>query len=480
MTFKQWMVKSLALAISLFAVENVLAQDRNGSEENLLVQLAAAERRIKELEEKPLESAIIDSSKASDRRPEEDAEKDQDSDLMRRVKALEDAVAGRVKNGHANSKMSLHGRIHFDHWAFLNNDPGITTIETQNPQDRLAFRRIRVGVKGDITDNVIYRITIEFANPNSTEYRDIYFGMKNVPFFQQVLIGNQKRPYSLDQLNSSNANVFIERPFIADATQQDTRRIGIQAWNVSKDQAWSWRYGIFNRENTQNDGRYISDNYQLELASRIANTFYYNENGQTYGHWGLAGSVGWTDQDGTAAANTARLRARPEARSTNRWLETGAIAGSKNLYLLGIEGMFNHGPLQLAGETMNVWVTRNPQATTMLWGAYGQVSYFLTGEHIPWDRKSGTLGKMAPKKNLGPGGGAVQVGVRYSFADFNNKDILGGEGRSVAFGLNWWWNPNTRVQVNYIHGRIKNRTVSMVGAATGSYDILGTRFMIFF
>lgn len=481
MVFKRWTAVLFVAVIGLFVFGNAQAQDVgiSGQDlETLMDRLEAAEHRIQELEGTAQEAG----TEADGQSLKEAAAVAQDSELMKRLESLEDAVVERVKNGHSNSKMSLHGRIHFDHWAFPNIDPGIDAIEDpiHGPQDRLAFRRVRIGVKGDITDNMVYRITIEFANPGSVQYRDVYFGAKGLPFFQQVLVGNQKRPYSLDQLNSSNANVFIERPFIADATQQDTRRLGIQSWNVSEGQAWSWRYGVFNRENTQDDGRYISDHYQAEVAGRLANTLYYDDtDGRRYGHWAIAGSVGWTDEDGDPAANTGRLRARPEARSTNRWLETGAIPGAQNLYLLGVEGALNFGPLLLSGEAMGVRVGRDPGPTTQFWGAYGYVSYFLTGEHIPWDRKSGTLGKMKPNRNAGPGRGAWQVGVRYSYADFNDKDILGGEGKSVAFGLNWWWNPNSRLQFNYIHGRIDNRAIS-TGLTSGSYDILGTRLMVFF
>lgn len=400
--------------------------------------------------------------------------------LEEQVRQLTESINGRVKNGHANSRMSLHGRVHLDHWAFPEAESGFDVIEgSGGPQDRFAFRRVRIGVKGDITDNVLYRITMEFANPNKTEYRDVFIGMKNIPFFQQIQIGNQKRPYSLDQLNSSNANVFIERPYIADATQQDTRRIGIQSWNVSADQKWNWRYGAFNRENTQNDGRYISDHYQSEVAARIANTFIYSDGGRNYAHWAVAGSYGRTDEDGVPAANTARLRSRPEARSTSRWLETGAIAGADGLHLAGAEGVINRGPLQFAGEAMQIWVQRDPQKTTKFWGAYGYVSYFLTGDYTPWSRKTGTLGKITPRENTGPGFGAFQVGARYSYADFNDLDIRGGKGSSVTLGANWWMNPNSRIQFNYIHGTITNRLTGL-GILSGSYDIVGTRFMVFF
>lgn len=483
MHFKQWAVMFFASAVSVMYVVNVSAQDVSMAAPEVNAQ-ASSMIELKQPAE--MDSVVTSGTRLQDASPA-----DQDGELMQRITRLEEKLAvleagvdGRVKNGQANSKMSLHGRIHFDHWAFPKNDPGIDLIEGQNPQDRLAFRRVRIGVKGDISDKTYYRITIEYANPGQVQYRDVFLGMNDVPFFQKLQIGNQKRPYSLDQLNSSNTNVFIERPFIADATQQDTRRLGIQSWNISANQAWSWQYGVFNRENTQNDGRYISDHYQLEGAARLANTVYYDENagGRNYAHWAISGSYGQTDKDGDSAANTARLRARPEARSSSRWLETGAVAGAQSVSLLGIEGVYNRGRFQLAGESMQVWMKRDPQATTFFWGAYGYAAYFLTGEHIPWSRKTSTLGKMKPNHNAssGFGWGALQVGVRYSYADFNNKDIFGGEGKSLGFGMNWWWNPNTRLQFNYIHGQIDNRSVGLARPTSGTYDILGTRLMVFF
>ena len=128
---------------------------------------------------------------------------------------------------------------------------------------------------------------------------------------------------------------------------------------------------------------------------------------------------------------------------------------------------------------MQIWVQRDPQKTTKFWGAYGYVSCFLIGDHTPWSRKSGTLGKITPLENNGPGFGAFQVGARYSYADFNDKDILGGKGSSVTLGAHWWMNPNSRIQFNYIHGKITNRLTGS-GIVSGSYDIVGTRFMVFF
>ena len=108
----------------------------------------------------------------------------------------------------------------------------------------------------------------------------------------------------------------------------------------------------------------------------------------------------------------------------------------------------------------------------------------MTGEHLPWNRKSGTLGRPKPNTNFSPGKGwgAWQVAARYSMADFSDQDIFGGAGESVTLGLNWYWNPNASVQLNYIRGEISERQV-VVGPETfseGDYRVLGVRFPVDF
>ena len=156
-----------------------------------------------------------------------------------------------------------------------------------------------------------------------------------------------------------------------------------------------------------------------------------------------------------------------------------------------MEGVLNVGPVQVVGEYENVWMQRNAGFQDLhLHGGYVYVSYFLTGEHMPWDRKSGTLGRVKPFENFfllrGADGesirgkGAWQVAARYSYADFNDKDILGGVGEAVTLGVNWYWNPNARMQFNYIFGSIDNRGLGNNGVVSGDYQILGTRMMIHF
>ena len=70
-----------------------------------------------------------------------------------------------------------------------------------------------------------YKIEMEFAGGNKSEFRDAYLGWKNLPKIGKLQLGNQKRPYGLDHLNSSRYNVFLERPFVIESFNQDARRL---------------------------------------------------------------------------------------------------------------------------------------------------------------------------------------------------------------------------------------------------------------
>jgi phosphate-selective porin OprO/OprP len=456
--------------------------------------------------------AILDEEEAESNG--EDAKENGESSLEERFKAIDETfesleesidevaeIAGDsqiVKSGSSKSTMVVSGRVHVDAWGFDTKDDTIANMnETSSgnpldPQNRLGFRRLRFGVKGKIKDNMEYKIEMEFAGGNSSEFRDAYLGWNELPILGTLLLGNQKRPYGLDHLNSSRYNVFLERPFVIEANNQDARRLGLAAYNVSANQRWNWRYGVYNQRNVQGLGNYIDDHLQLEITGRLANTIWYDDisDGRGYAHWAISGSH--ADADPVAVnGNEARYRTRPEGRSSNRWIDTGRIAGADYQDLIGLEGVVNVGALQVVGEYQSVWVNRFGNLPTPNFnGGYVYAAYFLTGEHMPWDRKSGTLARPKPFQNFwlvdlcnggrAGGWGAWQVAARYSIADYSDEDIFGGKGESFTFGLNWYWNPNARMQFNYITGEIEDRGTASAGIVDGDYDVWGARFMVDF
>ena len=96
-------------------------------------------------------------------------------------------------------------------------------------------------------------------------------------------------------------------------------------------------------------------------------------------------------------------------------------------------------------------------ASTSFLGGYVEVGTWVTGDRQAWhiDRFLTTR----PKHNLhdGRGGhGGVWVGYRFGHLDLNDGAILGGEQHAHTFGINWAWNWNTRLMLNYVFVDIRS------------------------
>lgn len=396
----------------------------------------------------------------------------------------------------SDAQRSTTGRLHLDYWAFPRDSAGINTIEgsapSRSPQDRFELRRIRIGIRGAVPpENVTYQLDLEFSGVDQVQVRDAWIGLGGVPLFDTIRIGNQKRPYGLDQLNSSNFTVFIERPLAIEAVNDPNRRLGVQAFGATADSRWNWRYGVFHQQTIEDTGLISNDKYQPEIAGRLATTPWFESDGSrhNYLHLGVANSFAFPAQD--AIGSTARFRARPEARTVERWLDTGNITGADSYQLLIAESVLNVGPVQLGGEYVASWVQRDSAFSSSLFfqGGYVYASYFLTGESLPWNRTLGILGRVEPARPFihaggsradcasETGWGAWQVAGRLSATDFNDDNIRGGRGRSATLALNWYWNSHTRLQFNYIFGQIEDRETGG-SLVSGDYQIAGTRLMI--
>lgn len=385
------------------------------------------------------------------------------------------------------------GRIHLDQWGFPRTDRAIDAFENPatgaDPEDRFEFRRLRIGVSGDIKDDMVYKIELEFADPHNATFKDAYIGWKHVPVLHTVLLGNQKRPIGLDHLNSSRVTPLMERPLPVEAFNEDARRFGVAAYGDAKNgSGLNWRAGVFRLENASDDGRVIGDSHQLSLNARVAATPLWKRGGRDYVHVGLAGMHG--NPDGLRGANDTnandgRFRTRGEARTNNRWLDTGAIARAEEFDTAGTELVVNLGPVALTGEALQSWTNRigDPQ-DLHFHGSYVMATWFLTGEHQTFDRKEGTLDRVHPRRNFRfdhgkvlPG--AFELAARYSHLDLTDRDIRGGIGNNVTVGFNWLWNPHARMQFNYVFGNIHDHAPVRVETA-GDYEVWGTRWMVDF
>lgn len=515
------------LLCAIVGLSSSMAAAEDVSFETLLQRLQATEQRVQELERQNtvgFRSASLSFNEAAPIIPTfDDAEdgtlEEADPTLEERLKKLEggwkelDDAWTSFKKAEDKKKsdtakkptFQMNGRIHADFWDFINDDGGVGFFENpigslpasqvgSDPDDRFAFRRIRLEMKGDILDSMLWRMQLDFNKPGTGEMKDIYIGFKNLPYNQELLIGNQKRPLGLDHLNSSRYNVFLERPFVIEAFNEDARRPGIAMYGYTDDLRYHWRYGAYYLENIATDGATLGDNRQMSGHFRLSSSPWYDDSsdGRGYFHWAFSTMVArpdGDDNDTDPQSNEGRFRTRPEARSTNRWLDTGRIAGADWYEIVAVESIFNVGPFQVVGEYMHNWMQRDGFADVQFHGGYAYASYILTGEHIPYDRKTGTIGRLKPFENFflvdrcsgdrAVGWGALGIAARYSYLDVSDADILGGVGESATLAVNWYWTAYSKVQFNLIYGDIDDRNPA-VGATDGNYLIAGTRFAIEF
>ena len=166
--------------------------------------------------------------------------------------------------------------------------------------------------------------------------------------------------------------------------------------------------------------------------------------------------------------------------------ETGTIDGTSQ-DTLDAELAAVYGPWTLQSEYYCTFihdavVSNHPPLGTLFYqGTYVELLCFLTGEYQPYELKAGTFGRVVPGRNFNiwdwpSGWGAWQVGIRYGFLDLQDKGVNGATLHDIVLGLNWFLNPNTKVQWNLA---IDHRESTPAGSSGWTY-IFGTRLALDF
>jgi phosphate-selective porin OprO/OprP len=115
----------------------------------------------------------------------------------------------------------------------------------------------------------------------------------------------------------------------------------------------------------------------------------------------------------------------------------------------------------------------------LFWGAYAELSYWLTGEHRRYLRGRGVFSRVVPRSRFDPEAGqwgALELAGRYSWLDLSNDGIRGGTLEEWSLGLNWVIFSNMRVNNNYVLSRTNDR----MGTQSGLAHSWVTRFQMDF
>lgn len=377
------------------------------------------------------------------------------------------------------------GRYQFDTVWMTQQDNALAGAGGFGAQDAFDFRRARLRAEGTIYDTIDwcteYNFVSFFNNPvgppltgiNQTTgvfatpaFTDLWWNFRYVPWLRNLTIGNIKEPFGLERLESSRFLDFMERSFEQDAFNAPSNNgfaPGILTWNYAENRRWTYAAGLF--KNVQytpyafgvGDGAYAVD-------GRFTCLPYYDRasNGRYLMHIGLGGS--WRGNLDGVVRYKARdaLRNGPDGLTTT--LVNTGFFNSQNQLLLTPEAAVVWGPWLFQAEFTGSWATQVvsaahvPQGTVFASGYYVEALYFLTGEHRLYDYQKGLFGRVIPFENAAfvRGGdgrhvltrGGWQVGARYNELNLNDKAIQGGKLRNVVLGLNWFLNPNMKIQWN--------------------------------
>lgn len=378
-------------------------------------------------------------------------------------------------------KVKIGGRIHFD-WGLIDPDSSLENNENNGlygdnalKGDGVEFRRTRLYVEGTLWENFVFKTQYDFAG-GETAWKDVYLGMKNLPFLGQLLIGQMHEPFSLEELTSSNYNPFIERSLPTGAFAP-SRKSGIRASNNFLDKRMTWAAGVFYGDTDDDGDSDFDDITNTDLTLRLTGLPIYADDGKRLLHLGLGYSYQMRDEGQTDL----RYRNRPETHLTDvRLVDTGTI-DADGANLLNPEIALVWGPFSVQGEYFWTAVDSTEANDPSFQGAYLFGSWFITGEHRKYSTSSAKFDRVKPQSNFMDGGpGAWELALRWSWLDLNDEDVRGGEETNYTLGVNWYLNPNYRLMFNYIYADVEDRGGVEDGFQDGSANIFAMRFQVDF
>jgi phosphate-selective porin OprO and OprP len=370
----------------------------------------------------------------------------------------------------------MGGQIQVDYLFIGQNSANRASVgEADNVFD---FRRARLTATGQAFEVVEYATGFDFALAGRPSFMDNFIEVTSLPILGRVRVGHYFEPFSLERYTANRYNTFAERS-LAD-TFAPARNLGIMAHDtIGEEQRGTWAVGWF-RSDSGDLGEDFSNLGGNAVTGRLTRVEFFDEQeGRSFLHLGAAYSYRSPVDRQVGFDSFPEARTGTEQVGIPAFVDTGTI-DARNDQRFGVEAAFVHGPLYIQGEYVGTWVDQIGGEPLVFHGAYGFVSYFLTGEHRTYNKQAGTLDRVYPFENffrvrtddgIEEGCGAWEIAARWSYIDLDSQNIRGGTLSDLTLSLNWHLNPYTRVRWEYIHAMLDRAPVGDSFA-----QIFGMRF----
>jgi len=399
--------------------------------------------------------------------------------------------------------VGLYGIFQFDSGAYVDFHPDSPLVGPQGLSNGVNARRARIGFAGTAAGDWNYAFLYDAGNssdatPKGIETAQIiYSGLRGAAFEA----GYSNTYFTLDQATASADLLFLERASPSNiATNFNAGDFRSNAgFRFFGDRYWVGAYvtgpasgdshtlvgerlGAFQRVAVQ---ALASDDYSVHLGFGVDEL--------------LQGP-----NSGVGTPNTLALSDQPELRiDPTTLLNTGTLGTLANPvtggYVFDVETAANYRNFFWQGEYYHYQVDRAGLPNNGFDGAYGQVSWTLTGETHRYNPQSGAYLRIIPNHPFSWADGewgAWEVAARYSYVNLDSNFIAGellsanpdavdgGDQRGFTFGLNWYPNDIVRLMLDYNHIDYEKALATTVtgvpiGAPVGAkFDAVSLRLQV--
>jgi len=358
-------------------------------------------------------------------------------------------------------------------------------------ENRLHFRTVRIGVSGNVYENTFYKVQLAFGEGDKSRtsvfdrdirFKDVYWGVDNLPFLGTVQAGHFKEPYSLEELTSSRFITFMERSLANEFAPG--REIGIMAYNnVNDNENLTWYLGFFSAGTPDDPPDVQADENHWSVTGRIAGNPIYDEpsDGRYLVHAGVAATNRHYVDDEVGYAGVPEL----SFHFPSDFIDTGDILVSEvNQFNVSLGTVW--GRLHASAEYNYVDANVLAGGNLQFQAGYAQVGWFLTGEHKGYKRSMHVFDRtkilepffaVRTADGICRGWGAWEVAYRYSEIDLIDGGFDGGRLSEHTAGVNWYLNDYTRLMFNYV---TTGNYSPPGGGNGGDFDGFGLRWQVDF
>lgn len=339
-------------------------------------------------------------------------------------------------------------------------------IDDGDVQNGADFRRARLAAVGQAWDNVSYMLEMDFGFPGRPSFMDVWLDIDDAVGTNNLRIGQFRHPIGMDALTSVKELPFLERGLVF--AFLPFRQIGAVLYGNSKAEDATWAISGF-RFPTDTYGGNVGDSGGYGMATRLTGLLCHDTKANRLVHVGGAYSfidpandlVQYRNQPEVFVGETGGAALVPTGVPSNvpPFVDTGLIP-TDNVNLLAAELAYAHGSFYAQSEAIFAHVNQLGGPSLTFPGAYVLAAYILTGETRPYNGKNGVFGRIKPRCSVGKQGGigAWEVAARWSYIDLNDENIEGRRLNDLTAGLNWYLNPYTKFQFNYIHAMLDSPT----------------------